>query len=509
MEDLILTIAIPTYNRADLLGKALAAVHAQIGNVADRVEVVISNNASTDHTKQIIDQYGTLFRHFRYFEHPTNTGPDANIAQAFRLAKGRYAWVLSDDDILLPNTLENIVRVLERQEIGLMFLTPIWYNHHIEDARPNNEPFAYQVYDNPTAYLEQVGYWITFISGIITNKSLVQDLDVLYKFQNTNLIQIGWTLPAIFRGKPNVKVSSDVILGRAEASVNYKFFKVHSTNFNLVMNGLVAAGHVPVQARDIVNRKLITELFPQYIAPGKQFINGENPYLILLEAYWRYPAFWLTLVPIFFKRLYVPALTRIKSGGKALMLKLFGKVSGSHAYSQAELTKGNLRHVGIGTYLPSKSFLQNPQCITLGRRFHSLDGLVVNALTQHNAQSFTPSVVIGDDVSFGANCHIACINQVTIGNGVVLGGSVYITDHDRDESPEALQQPPAHRRLLSRGPVVLHDNVLVEHGACILPGVTVGRNAIIRANSVVREDVAPFAIVGAEAAREGTRQLHS
>ncbi|RZK38834.1 MAG: glycosyltransferase, partial [Hymenobacter sp.] len=57
MNEFLLSIAIPTYNRADLLSKTLESVYQQISSVADRVEVIVSNNASTDHTQQVVEAY--------------------------------------------------------------------------------------------------------------------------------------------------------------------------------------------------------------------------------------------------------------------------------------------------------------------------------------------------------------------------------------------------------------------------------------------------------------------
>ncbi|RZK34692.1 MAG: glycosyltransferase family 2 protein [Hymenobacter sp.] len=299
MNEFLLSIAIPTYNRADLLSKTLESVYQQISSVADRVEVIVSNNASTDHTRQVVAAYSTKFQHFRYHENEVNTGADANIAQAFRLVSGTYAWVFSDDDLLLPDTLEAIVATLAATELGVLFLTPKWYYSHAEDVELTKEPFACQVYDNALTFLQEINVLIAFISAIIINKSLVAELDNLYAYQATNLIQLGWTLPAIFKGRQNAKVTSPVVLAQGvDGQVSYSFFRVHGTNFNFVLSSLVASGQIPAQARDIVNHHLITQFFPIYVSPEKRFVNNERPFSTLLGLYWRYPAFWQTLAPI-------------------------------------------------------------------------------------------------------------------------------------------------------------------------------------------------------------------
>ncbi|RYE20269.1 MAG: glycosyltransferase family 2 protein, partial [Sphingobacteriaceae bacterium] len=376
MDKFLLSIAIPTYNRADLLSKTLDSVCQQVSNVASQLEIVISNNASTDHTRQVVEKYRTKFQNFRYHENETNTGADANIAQAFQLASGTYTWVFSDDDLLLPNTLENIIATLSAMDIGVLFLTPKWYYSHAEDVELIDEPFACQVYDNSLVYLQEINVLVTFITSIIVNKSLLIGLNDLYIYQGTNLIQLGWTLPAIFKARQNAKVASTVVLAQGvDEQVSYSFFRVHGTNFNLVLNGLVTSGRIPSQARDIINYHLITQFFPIYISPKRRFVNNEQPFSTLLSLYWRYAAFWQTLAPIFLRRLYLPTLAKANLVIKELAAKTFKKIGAISARQQIAQTGAALQKLGGQSQLPVSCFLQNPQCITIGRRFQAQNGL--------------------------------------------------------------------------------------------------------------------------------------
>jgi glycosyltransferase involved in cell wall biosynthesis len=53
----VLTIAVPTYNRAALLDLCLGRIIEQVRPYGDMVEVLVSNNAATDHTKDVIAKY--------------------------------------------------------------------------------------------------------------------------------------------------------------------------------------------------------------------------------------------------------------------------------------------------------------------------------------------------------------------------------------------------------------------------------------------------------------------
>ena len=106
------------------------------------------------------------------------------------------------------------------------------------------------------------------------------------------------------------------------------------------------------------------------------------------------------------------------------------------------------------------------------------------------------NIRVGRDVFLNFNCVILDVCPVTIGDGTQIGPAVqiYAADHPRD---------PAQRAAgLEFGrPVSIGRNVWIGGGAIIVPGVTVGDDAIIGAGSVVTRDVAPGATVVGNPAR--------
>lgn len=147
--------------------------------------------------------------------------------------------------------------------------------------------------------------------------------------------------------------------------------------------------------------------------------------------------------------------------------------------------------------------LRNPRSIIggkyirIGRNFDCFPGLRIEAFDFHLNRKYSPAIIIGDDVGINYDCHIGCVNKIVIGNKVVMGSRVYITDHGHG-APDYhdIDVPPTERKVVSKGPVIIEDSVWIGEGACILPGVRIGRHAIIGANAVVTRDVLPYTIVG-------------
>ncbi len=148
------------------------------------------------------------------------------------------------------------------------------------------------------------------------------------------------------------------------------------------------------------------------------------------------------------------------------------------------------------------SLLEGARYIHLGNQLYIGKDIVWELYDTFRSQRFTPSLTIGDGSSFGDGGHITCINQIVIGKGVRIGRKVFITDNSHGTSDKALLDTPANiRPLYSKGPVVIEDNAWIGEMACIMPGVTIGRGAIIGANAVVTHDVPPYTLAAGNPAR--------
>ena len=82
----ILTIAIPTYNRCAFLDKTLKHIERQYD---DRLEIIVSDNASDDATYDIVKSYQKKYN-INYSRNEYNIGGDANFLKCLKLAKGKF-----------------------------------------------------------------------------------------------------------------------------------------------------------------------------------------------------------------------------------------------------------------------------------------------------------------------------------------------------------------------------------------------------------------------------------
>lgn len=106
-------------------------------------------------------------------------------------------------------------------------------------------------------------------------------------------------------------------------------------------------------------------------------------------------------------------------------------------------------------------------------------------------------IIIGNDVVISRGVHLVAFESIHIGDGTMIGEYASIRDANHQfREPCELRDAPHHAH-----PVVIGKNVWIGRGAAILTGVRIGDRAIIGANAVVTQDVAPNTVVAGVPAR--------
>jgi len=105
-----LSICIPTYNRRPFLPNLLNSIFSQDDNM---VEVVVSDNASTDGTCGMIKQIAASNPRLHYFRSSENLGADTNFLKAIDYAQGEFCWLMGSDDQIQPGGIERVLRAIK------------------------------------------------------------------------------------------------------------------------------------------------------------------------------------------------------------------------------------------------------------------------------------------------------------------------------------------------------------------------------------------------------------
>lgn len=230
----ILTICIPTYNRCNYLSVALERLKISVSQCSYPIEVIISDNHSIDETQALIQNYIESGLECRYIRNSENIGPDANFVQCFNQAKGKYVWLIGDDDYLKEDSLQQICEILATDDFGLI---------HIDFNEVENKPFASKIYDAAAQMLSDINIMITFMTGNIIRKDSIADVDGK-KYFGSYLVQVPYYINAALTATKNVVVHSKLLETGADSGNNggYNFFRVFMDNYFSIWREFVDRG---------------------------------------------------------------------------------------------------------------------------------------------------------------------------------------------------------------------------------------------------------------------------
>ena len=130
------------------------------------------------------------------------------------------------------------------------------------------------------------------------------------------------------------------------------------------------------------------------------------------------------------------------------------------------------------------------------------DGCVIEDGMQLEAWGNNSKITIGNGCLFRRNNHITAIGSITIGDGLLTGDNVLISDNSHgDSSLESLQMPPREREIKTKGGIQIGKNVWLGNNVCILSSVNIGDGVVVGANSVVTHDIPSYSIAAGSPAK--------
>lgn len=182
----LLTICLPTYNRASILSESLEHIVSQITeeNKA-KIEILVSDNCSTDNTSEVVNSFINRGIPIEYNRNSENLGSDGNFLYCINHAKGKYIWLLGDDDYLLDGTLDYLLGFMN-DDYGLI---------HIKETNKINK--KYKVYKTgDIGFYKDISHMLTFMSVNIINANTIKGVDSPEQYYKTWFLQVPFYIHA-------------------------------------------------------------------------------------------------------------------------------------------------------------------------------------------------------------------------------------------------------------------------------------------------------------------------
>lgn len=294
----LLTIAIPTFNRSRFLSLLLSVLEPQLKSEPD-VEVLISDNASTDDTPHVAESFAKQGFAFRYLRNSTNVGPDWNFLQCYERAAGKYLWIMGDDDVIEPFGLRTVLSSLRAgEEYDLVFLRSRGFTGTYQ---PQAAPLQIRsvIFTRAEDLASHVHVFFTFISGIIVNKERIAAMPhrPFSELVGTGLIQLGWTYTALDHHRRSLAIETPMIAAVTNNSGGYPLFKVFGANLGRITSEWLTSGKV----KGRIIRGTLESFFPIYLRGYRRdAARGpkEDPLQVLQPVFGAYFHYWFFDYPI-------------------------------------------------------------------------------------------------------------------------------------------------------------------------------------------------------------------
>ena len=124
-----LSICIPNFNRADHLNNCLNSILISSKNIKNlKFEVCISDNNSNENITNIVKKYESLID-IKFKKNKKNLGFALNAIESVKMAQGSYAWLIGNDDLLLPETLSELEKIFEENSDVEYFFINSYFLH--------------------------------------------------------------------------------------------------------------------------------------------------------------------------------------------------------------------------------------------------------------------------------------------------------------------------------------------------------------------------------------------
>ncbi len=160
----LISIVIPTFNRADELSRCLDSIRLQ---TLQNFEVLICDDGSTDHTEDVYKQFKKYFN-VKYFKLENFGGPARPRNIGIKESSGKYIAFLDSDDWWVPSKLKESVLELEKGQD--LIYHDLYIINNVEDLKRNKS----QLKKVKTRHLKKPTYIDLLLNGTaITNSSVV------------------------------------------------------------------------------------------------------------------------------------------------------------------------------------------------------------------------------------------------------------------------------------------------------------------------------------------------
>lgn len=269
----LLSICIPTYNRSSYLEKTLDSIINQNG-FDNRVEIIISDNCSTDDTRDLCLKYSEKFHNIKYFCNDSNLA-DRNFALALSRGTGILRKLINDTLLFNGFTLEYFLELIDKEKEERR---PI-FNHYLQ-----NKDFC--CVDNLDKFLSLVSFNVTWIGSVSVWED---DIDLLFKNEYSfekKLWQVPFVFDCIKRHESCIVITKKLFETQTveKKDISYGIYEIFYNNFLGILKTEVDLKFIKQDTFEFIEKDLLFNFFSiwmyNYEVKKSKFLYSESENII-------------------------------------------------------------------------------------------------------------------------------------------------------------------------------------------------------------------------------------
>lgn len=176
MDNPVLSIAIPTYNRHDYLLENLINLLPQLTGYGSEIELIISDNCSeVNYQEELLNICNKHGVDLRFYRQETNIGGESNNAFLFSKVTGDYVYLMGDDDILSSNFIDIIIPLLRSKKYGIIHFGRLNGDAKCSNTKMHDPIFTKTIEEYSVGdFIKRVLSSSNFMSSIIVKKECIE-----------------------------------------------------------------------------------------------------------------------------------------------------------------------------------------------------------------------------------------------------------------------------------------------------------------------------------------------
>lgn len=268
------------------------------------LEIVVSDNASTDNTINVVQGFQEKFCLIRYHRNAYNIGASKNISLSTSLTHGRYLWVFGDDDVMSSGAIKIVLRKIQEKRPDVIVCNYTVLDKDLQNTLREqyyNLGQEVDVISDRSEFLKLFGASVGFISSVVIRRKILLNVDVACAEQ---FMEYGFShLYAIYSAlndNCNVfHIRRQIFINRAGVSGGYDWYKYFLDGLAMIFATLKREGYAGASVRAAKNSVIIDFIVIRIIYDR---ISGALPSGILVRILRFYPdcwSAWFLCLPIF------------------------------------------------------------------------------------------------------------------------------------------------------------------------------------------------------------------